>query len=36
MDNVKIFKSTFGVLLGRTGREAWADYKKPSGGRSEG
>ena len=23
-------KSTFGVLLGRTGREAWADYQKTS------
>ena len=25
-----------GVLPGRTEREAWADYKKPSGGRPEG
>ena len=28
--------SALGVLPGQTGRAAWADYKKPSGGRPEG
>ena len=28
--------SALGVQSGRRGRAAWADYKKPSGGRPEG
>ena len=33
---INVFKSTFRVLPGRNGKEAWAEYKKPSGGRPEG
>ena len=34
----RLFKgySALGVQSGRRGRAAWADYKKPSGGRPEG